>query len=81
MRQETQSHTDISYQLVSDKVYAFGATETRGLLQMDLTNLTISLVQTTGSEPPSHWWQGIKPIGTVNIGNKPINGKAPPLIY
>ena len=51
--QEIQGRTGVSYQLVDDKIYAFGAAKTGGLLQIDLTNLVVSLVQTTGSEPPS----------------------------
>jgi hypothetical protein len=51
-QQEIQGRTGVSYQRVEDKIYCFGAAKTGGLLQIDLTNLTVSLVQTIGSEPP-----------------------------
>jgi hypothetical protein len=52
VEQETQGRTGVSYERVGDKIYCFGAAKTGGLLQIDLTNLKVSLVQTTGSEPP-----------------------------
>ncbi|EAY18553.1 Kelch motif family protein [Trichomonas vaginalis G3] len=51
--QEIQGRTGVGYTLVGDKIYCFGSAKTGGLLQIDLTELKVSLVQTTGAEPPS----------------------------
>jgi len=51
--QEVQGRTGIAFSQYEGFIFCYGSAKTGGLIQIDMPNRQVSLIQTTGSEPPS----------------------------
>lgn len=62
---DVTGRTASPYVIFDDKIYSFGSSRVGGLLEIDMTKKKVSIVDTTGAEPPSE----ATSAGAVKIEN------------